>query len=99
MKMRLRSATWTTFLTCTQYHSSQGQLCEVTTPLSARTWSSARQLHVASSIEPVDSEHAENSRPKQLSDPIRVNEPHPPFHFLLPSLNAHHTLSTDISHL
>lgn len=36
-EMRLRFATWMTFLTCTQYHTSQGQLSEVTTPLAVRT--------------------------------------------------------------
>lgn len=56
-------------------------------------------LHVASSIELVDSEHAENSSPKQLSDWIRVTEPQPPLAPRLLSPNPHHTLSTDTSHL
>lgn len=56
-------------------------------------------LHVASSIELVDSEHAENSRPNQLSDQIRVTEPQPLLASRLSFPNPHHTLSTYTSHL
>lgn len=81
------------------YHRSQGQLSEVTTPPAARTSTSARQLHVATSIELDDSEHAENSRPQQLSDRNRVTDPHPPFRSPLPPFTSRHTLSTDTSHI